>query len=269
MKSLNLDIKYWVRVNINSVVLLNILCKANLVLILNLHELALALGIIHIYSKLLKFWQVCNPAITNLVCNPVSKKWITMKKESSLCDTISLIVELLRHHLIEIFKLLILQNLCVKLGNTIYREACSYGKMSHLNLTIIYNCHLSYLLLVTRIFSLNLFNKSSVNLFNNLVNSRKKSWEQLDWPFFKSLSHNCMVSVGNCLSCNIPCLIPIKAFLIHEDSHKFCNCNCWMSIIKLEYNLLVQLSHIIMSLLVLGNCTLNRSWYEEILLLKT
>ena len=74
-----------------------------------------------------------------------------------------------------LFLVYILQNLCVKLGNTIYREACSYGKMSHLNLTIIYNCHLSDFLLVSRIFSLNLFNKSSVNLFNNLVNSRKKS----------------------------------------------------------------------------------------------
>ena len=42
-----------------------------------------------------------------------------------------------------------------------------------------------------------------------------------------------------------------------------------MSIIKLEYNLLVQLSHIIMSFLIRSNSTLYSSRYEEILLLKT
>ena len=54
MKSLNLYIKNRIRVNINSVILLDILGKTNLILILNLHEILLSLRIINIEHKLLK-----------------------------------------------------------------------------------------------------------------------------------------------------------------------------------------------------------------------
>ena len=39
---------------------------------------------------------------------PVCKQRVSMKKESSLGDTVRLIVELLRHHLVEVFQLLLL-----------------------------------------------------------------------------------------------------------------------------------------------------------------
>ncbi len=35
--------------------------------------------------------------------HPVSQKWIRMQKKTSLGDTIGLIIELLGHHLIEVF----------------------------------------------------------------------------------------------------------------------------------------------------------------------
>ena len=54
MKSLNLDIKNRIRVNINSIMLFYIFCKANLIFILNLHKLLLAFCIINIYFKLFK-----------------------------------------------------------------------------------------------------------------------------------------------------------------------------------------------------------------------
>ena len=63
----------------------------------------------------------------------------------------------------------------MKLCNTINRISGNNCKISHLNLSVIDNSHLTNLLLVARIFSLNLFYKTTVNLFNNLVNSWKKS----------------------------------------------------------------------------------------------
>lgn len=47
--------------------------------------------------------QICNPVWSDVVCNPCSKILISMKKETSLGDTVCLVVKFLRHHLIEIF----------------------------------------------------------------------------------------------------------------------------------------------------------------------
>ena len=153
----------------------NIFCETNLIAVLNLHKLTLAQLVICIYLELIYLRKVCNPIITNLISNPVSEKRIAMKKETSLCDTICLIVKLLRHHLIEILELLLFKYLCVKLCNTVDREACCDCKMCHLNLSIIYDCHFAYLLLIARIHCLNLLYKTSVDFFNNLIYSRKKS----------------------------------------------------------------------------------------------
>ena len=131
-----------------------------------------------------------------------------MCKETSLCNTICLIIEFLREHLIEITKLLILQNLCMKSCNTVDRITSSHCKVRHLNLSIIENRHFAYFLIIVREFLLNIKDKSAVNLIYNLVHTWKKSLENFDWPFLKSLSHNGMVCICNRFCCNLPCIIP-------------------------------------------------------------
>ena len=96
-----------------------------------------------------------------------------MKKETSLCNTICLIIELLRSHLIEVLQLSLFQNLCMKCCNTIYRVRTCDSKMCHLNLTIIKDSHVLNLILVARIHRLDLQYKSSVDLFYDLVDTRK------------------------------------------------------------------------------------------------
>ncbi|OQA22761.1 MAG: hypothetical protein BWY61_01567 [Firmicutes bacterium ADurb.Bin354] len=53
VQTLNLYVKYGSGIDINSVMLLDIFCKANFVLILDIHELALSLFIISINLELL------------------------------------------------------------------------------------------------------------------------------------------------------------------------------------------------------------------------
>ena len=154
-----------------------------------------------------------------MVCNPVCKKLVSVKKESSLCDTVCLIVEFLRHHLVEIFQLLIFQNFCMKSCNTIYREACNDCKMSHFNLTIVNDSHFSDLLVISRIFCLHFNDEATIDFLDNLIYTGKKSGKQLDRPFLKSLGHNCVVCIGNTFCCDFPCFIPAKTFFVHEDSH--------------------------------------------------
>ena len=107
----------------------------------------------------------------------------------------------------------------MKLRNTVYGITCNDCKMCHLHLAIINDCHLTDLLRIIRILLLDLFHKSAVDLFNNLINSGKKSGEQLDWPFFQSLCHDGMVGVCTGLRGDCPCFIPGKIIFIHENSH--------------------------------------------------
>ena len=69
------------------------------------HEFLLALLIIHINRKLLILERL-DPLISDLVGHPVCKQRVAMKQETSLGDTVCFIIKFLRHHLIEVTKLL-------------------------------------------------------------------------------------------------------------------------------------------------------------------
>ena len=269
VKSLNLDIENGVRVNLYTVVLQNIFRQTLFVLELDVHKLLLRFFVICINSQFLDLGQICDPVRTNVVGYPVCQKLISVKQETSLGDTVCLIVEFLRHHFIEISQRLILQNLCVQSCNAVYRIACSDCKMCHLHLTIPDNCHLSDFLEVSRIFCLNIKNETTVDFFDDLVNTRKQFGEQVDRPFLQSLCHNSMVGISTCFCGNCPCIVPAKTFLIHKDTHQFGNSHGRMGIVHLEGNLLMKLSDIVMCLLIFLNSSLQACGNKEVLLFQT
>ena len=201
-----------------------------------------------------------------MVCDPGCQQWIAVKQETSLCDTICLIIELLWHHLIEIFQFLMLQDLSMKLCNTVYRVTCCDCKVCHLHLSVKDDSHLAYFFEITRIFCFNLCYKTTVDLFNDLIYTRKQSGEQLNWPFFQSFCHNRMVGICTCLGSHFPCFIPCQTLFIQKDTHQFGNCYSWMSIIQLEGCFFIELTNVVMILLIFGNCFLYTCRNEEILL---
>ena len=174
MQTFYLNIKDRTRIYINSIMLLDILCKANFILVFDLHELTSCLFILNQWFQLGDLREICNPAITDLTGDPVCKQRISMSQETSLRDTIRLIVELLRHHLIEIFQFLLLKDLRMKLCNTINREACYDRHICHTNLSIHKDCHFPYFLFISRIRLTNLDHEAAVNLLYDLINTRKQ-----------------------------------------------------------------------------------------------
>ena len=68
----------------------------------------LCLLVVGIQRKLMDLRQIGDPVIAHLICHPLSQQRIAVEQEPSLCDTVCLVVEFLRHHLIEIFQFLIL-----------------------------------------------------------------------------------------------------------------------------------------------------------------
>ena len=58
--------------------------------------------------------------------------------------------------------------------HTVDREAGADGKMSHLDLSVIYNGHFADLLLVSGIFGPDLVDKPSVDLLDDLIDPGKQ-----------------------------------------------------------------------------------------------
>ena len=155
-----------------------------------------------------------------------------MKKPSSLRNTVCLIGELLRIHLIKILQLLLFQNLRMEGGNTVYRMSSYNRKVRHLNLSVVDDCHFrNFSLCLIRIFSSDFFAKTTIDFFHDLINTGKELREELDRPLFKSLRHDGMVRVSAGIYGNLLCLIPCQMIIVHEDAHKLRNRYCWMGVI--------------------------------------
>ena len=142
-----------------------------------------------------------------------------MKQETSLGNTVCLIIEFFRIHLIEISQFLFFQNFRMQLCHTVYRISACNGKMCHFHLTIINDCHFTDFFLVTRIFCLDFQKESAVNLLNNLIYTRKQLRKQLDRPFFQRFCHNGMVCISAGMGGNVPRVFPGHALLVHQNTH--------------------------------------------------
>ena len=80
--------------------------------------------------------------------------------------------------------------------------------MSHFYLSVVDDCHFADLVLVARIFCLDLLNETTVDLLDDLIDTRKQAAEKLDGPFLQCLSHDRMVGVSTGLGGNFPGLVP-------------------------------------------------------------
>ena len=105
-----------------------------------------------------------------------------MKKESSLCYTIGLIGELIRIHLIEVMKCYLLQDLCMQGCYTVDGITTNDCKICHAYLTVIDDCHASDTIVISRETGLDILDKSTVDLFYDLIDTRQKTCEDFDGP---------------------------------------------------------------------------------------
>ncbi len=174
VKPLYLHVKDGPRIYVNAIVLFDIFRKANLVSVFDVHELLLSLLVIHIDFQLGDLGQIGDPLVPDMVCHPFCQQRISVKQETPLSDTVGLVIKLLRHHLVEITELLILQNLCVQGSHAVYGIACRDSQMGHLHLSVIDDRHLADLLLVTRVFRFDLLHKSAVDLLHDLIDTGKE-----------------------------------------------------------------------------------------------
>ena len=250
--------------------MLKVICKLLLVFHFDFDKLVERGVIISKLFKLLKLFQILFPAVTNAGCNKVAQAWVGVQKPAALCNTVCLIVKLLRINCIPVFKLCSFKKFCMKGCNTVYAKAGMNCHPGHVNHVVVNDCHVFVLVVVVRELLAQFNYKTSVDFFYNLVNTWKQSLENRDWPFFQSFCKNCMVCISKGMSYNVPGIIPANIVIIQEDTHKFRNCNYRVSIIKLNYMIVCKMAEVCSVVCnIVAYQILERCRREEVLLLKT
>ena len=158
--------------------------------------------------------------------------------------------------------------------HTVDRVAGDDCHICHLHLSVIDDRHLADLLLYIHagyiaVLLLNVDDESAVDLFHDLVDSRKQSGEQFDGPFLQCFRHDGVVGVSTGLGGDLPRFLPGQIIIIHQHTHQFCDRYGRMGIVQLEGNLLIELMDIVMLSHVLLYCFLYGCGDEEVLLLQT
>ena len=187
MESLNLYIKDRILIYVNVLCLLKVILENDLVLFLDIHDLAKDCIIIIELSEVIQFLCILLVSVTDELCDICCKLLVAVEEPSSECDTICLVVELLRINLVEVVQLRILEDLCVKVCNTIYA-------MTVVDIDV---RHVHSLILVDDVYALILI--SVANLLVQFLDDRNKLWNNLlkvsKRPFLKSLCEDSVVSV--------------------------------------------------------------------------
>ena len=108
VKPLHLHVKDGGRIHLNAVVLLDIFCQAQLVLVLDLHELFLSRLVLRQSLQRADLRQIRHPLRAHFGSHPLSQKGIAVEQETPLGDAVGLVVKAVREHLVEVPQLLLL-----------------------------------------------------------------------------------------------------------------------------------------------------------------
>ncbi len=102
---------------------------------------------------------------------------------------------------------------------------------------------------------------------------REYTWynvlNEVNIPFFKSLSHNSVVSVSEGLCNDVPSLVPAVSAVIEENTHKLRDSKCRVSIVDVDSNLFSEVFECAVNHHVVVYDIADRSCTEEVLLSET
>ena len=150
--------------------------------------------------------------------------------------------------------------------NAVYRMAANDGQVSHTNLTVSDNGHISDLDGVVAIFIRQFDHKAAVDLLHDLIDTGQQAAEQFHRPFFQCFGKDGMVCISADLSCDIPRLFPGNIVFIHQHTHQLRHSHAGVGIVQLEGNLFRQDIEVCVHFFETGNDSLHRCGNKEILL---
>ena len=248
---------------------IQMLCKSNLVCMLDIAHALYHSRIVSKLGKLGKLLGIVTVARTNAFIQQTCQTGVGIAQPAAMCNTVGDVEELLGIHLIEVLEYRFGQNTGVQLGNAVDAMAADDAKICHSDLTVADNAHIGNALPVAGEYFPSLFAEAFADLLDNGVDSGQLQTEQILVPGLQSLGHNGMVGVRTDLLDHIPSHIPRIEILIHQNSHQLGNAECGVRIVDMDCNLIGQICKCAVYCHMVTNDALAGRGYQEVLLRQT
>ena len=196
MESLNLHVKDGICINLQLRSLFYVCSKPLFIgLLCGFHGIQ-ETGILLKRNEALKLGGIIQPSCSDGIGNKLCIWRVCLRQETTVADTVCLVVKNLRPQAIKIAKNRLFKNAGVKIGNTVDRMTEDNGEICHAHLSVPQNCRGCQKIGVY-LFTHKIFSVAPVYLFDKHVQPRQQMTERLNGPFLKSLRHNRMIGIGN------------------------------------------------------------------------
>ena len=91
-----------------------------------------------------------------------------------------------------------------------------------------------------------------VDAFNDLEDSGEEETEDGDIPLLECLCHDCVVCISESILNDLPCLCPLDAVLVNEESHELRDSNNGVCIVELDRVVLSEIVEIVAVILLIS-----------------
>ena len=191
---LHLHIIDGVRVNLQTVFVQNIFCQTNLVEVFDLHKLLQGLFIIRVNSHSFDPGEIRYPGWADIAGDPPGQNPVSFQKKAAVSHTVGLIIELVRHDLIEVAEEPGLEDRRMKLGNTVHGEGGNKAEIGHPDLVVMDDPHPVRPVEITGEHHIDVSDEAPVDLHDDLVDTRQQTGEDMGRPPLECFCEDSVVS---------------------------------------------------------------------------
>ena len=260
MKTFDLDIINTVSIDLLSCVGFDKLCTSLLCILFDLQDICKNILISFEVKHLVKLKRIFAEAVTEHGGDVLCQRMVAVKKPSAEGDSICLIIKFIRIDLIELMKLCLLQDICMKGCNTVDGKSVMNVHMCHVNQVVLVNDGK----ILLRIFCFD----TLVQLADDRHQMRNNLLKIGDRPFLKCLCKDGMVGISAYMRYDLTSLLKFDSALC-KKTDQLRNYHTRMCIIDLDHCVISK----VMKIAAFCSCLIQDQLcciaYHEILLINT
>ena len=169
---------------------------------------------------------------------------------------------------VKVVEEVVLENVAVQAGHAVDLLAGRKAEVCHVNLTVADDEVAAKSLAAAEVRA-EILTPAAVDLAHDLPYTGQQLLDKVLRPLFKSLAHDGVVGVGDAVLDKLPCLIPTKLVLVHEDAHELGDYHRRVRVVYLDDMVLGEAADIAPCADVLAHDILRGGGDEKVLLLET
>ena len=255
-----LNIKDRIRAHFQSLSLAQVSAEVFFVLVFDLKQLIKNFVIIFVRQKFLKLCGVFLVSLSDRLVQQGGQTRIAVDEPAAECDSVCLVVELLRINLVEVVQLRVLEDLCVQSSNAVYTEPVVDIDMRHMHCVITVDNSNALILVFSSHFVIEHLNDRH-KLRNNFLQVMYR-------PFLKCLGKDRVVCIRTASGDNINRIVHIQSSL-HKQADHFRNYHSRVRVVDLDHRIIRQVIQVASLCGALVENKLSSCAYHKVLLIDT